>query len=359
MELVVLGLSITSSWGNGHATTYRALLREWHSLGHEAIFLERNTPWYEQHRDSHAFPFCKVELYENREDLRRRFEGVVRSADAVIVGSYLPDGIAVGEWVISTAEGLTAFYDIDTPTTLTAIDRGNCEYLTAALIAKYQIYFSFTGGPTLNRLEKDYFSPAARALYCSVDTQFYYSEECQKKWLMGYLGTYSADRQTSLNELLILPALLLPGERFVLAGPQYPAGVRFPPNLEKIDHVPPGAHRVFYNEQRFTLNVTRADMRRFGYSPSVRLFEAAACGIPIISDQWEGIETFFKPGEEILLARDTREVMTLLRELPEKERDSVGARARKRVLRDHTARRRAEDLAACLRDASRGLKLTT
>jgi spore maturation protein CgeB len=358
MKLVVLGLSITSSWGNGHATTYRALLREWHSLGHEAVFLERNTPWYEQHRDSLDFPFCKIELYKDTGDLRRRFEGLIRSADAVIVGSYVPDGTAVGEWVNSTAEGVTAFYDIDTPVTLTAIDRGECEYLTAALIAKYKIYFSFTGGPTLSRLEKEYSSPAARALYCSVDTQFYYPEVSKKRWLMGYLGTYSADRQISLHELLILPALLLPGERFALAGPQYPKGMQWPPNLQRIDHVPPDAHRKFYSEQQFTLNVTRADMRRFGYSPSIRLFEAAACGIPIISDRWEGIETFFNPGEEILLAQDTREIMSLLRDLPEKERHAVGTRARNRVLQDHTARRRAEDLVSSLQEASHDLKLT-
>lgn len=210
MKLVVLGLAITSSWGNGHATTYRALLREWHSLGHEAIFLERNAPWYEQHRDSGDFPFCNVELYLDREDLQRRFTSLVRSADAVMVGSYVPDGIAVGEWVISSAKGVTAFYDIDTPVTLTALDRGDCEYLTQALITKYKVYFSFTGGPTLTRLEKVYRSPAARPLYCSVDTHSYYPEAHGKKWLLGYLGTYSADRQPSVDQFLVLPAQILP-----------------------------------------------------------------------------------------------------------------------------------------------------
>jgi spore maturation protein CgeB len=351
MKLVVLGLSITSSWGNGHATTYRALLREWHSLGHEAIFLERNVSWYEQHRDSHDFPFCKVELYRDRDDLQQRFTDLVRSADAVVVGSYVPDGIAVGEWVISSAKGVTAFYDIDTPVTLTALDRGDCEYLTQALITKYKVYFSFTGGPTLTRLEKVYCSPAARPLYCSVDSQSYYPEACGKKWLLGYLGTYSADRQPSVDEFLVLPAKLLPGRRFALAGSQYPASAKWPSNLERIDHVPPSAHREFYSKQHFTLNITRADMRRFGFSPSVRLFEAAACGIPIISDAWEGIETFFKPGEEIFLVRDTREIVTLLCDLPERERKQVGARARKRVLQDHTAKRRAENLASYLSDA--------
>jgi spore maturation protein CgeB len=345
MKLAILGLSITSSWGNGHATTYRSLLREWHELGHEAIFLERDVPWYAAQRDMPAPPFCEVLLYNDLDDLRDRLAGVIKTADAVMVGSYTPEGVAVGEWVLSIASGITSFYDIDTPVTLAQLVRGACEYLSPELIKKYQFYLSFAGGPILDRLEDDYGSPAARALYCSVDPDLYYPEKVEEQWVLGYLGTYSSDRQGALDTLLINPALELSDQQFVVAGPQYPPGINWPVNVKRVEHLPPDQHRRYYCQQRFTLNITRADMRRAGFSPSVRLFEAAACGTPIISDTWEGIESFFEPGEEILLARDSREVTEMLCGLSDKERFSLSVKARRRVLRDHTARCRAEELA--------------
>ncbi|MBV9873110.1 MAG: glycosyltransferase [Verrucomicrobia bacterium] len=353
MRLVVLGLSITSSWGNGHATTYRALLSALNELGCDILFLERDLPWYAANRDAPNLPFCRIELYQDREDLRLRFGETIRSADAVLVGSYVPDGVAVGELVNATAEGVTAFYDIDTPVTLAKLQRGDDEYLSRKLIRKYNVYFSFTGGPILDQLERKYGSPAARPLYCSADDRFYYPESLPERWALGYLGTYSPDRQNGVEQFLIAPALCLPLQEFVAAGPSYPKTISWPPNVRRIDHLPPDQHRKFYCAQKFTLNLTRADMRRAGYSPSVRLFEAAACGVPIISDRWDGIETFFNDRREILLVRSTREVVQLLRELPDQEREMIGARAREKVMREHSAKRRAEEFLASLAEAKK------
>jgi spore maturation protein CgeB len=353
MKLVFFGLSITSSWGNGHATTYRALLRELSMQGHHIVFLERDVPWYASHRDMIAPPFCAVELYRDLEDLRMRFVEVVRSADAVIVGSYVPDGVAVGEWVLATARGVTAFYDIDTPVTLAKLEQADFEYLSPDLIPRYRIYFSFAGGASLRRLEKEYGSPAARALYCSADPELYYPQEFQKTWTLGYLGTYSDDRQPALNKYLVQAALRLPIGRFAVFGPGYPQEIAWPPNVDRTQHLSPDQHRRFYNEQRFTLNVTRASMRRLGFSPSVRLFEAAACGVPIISDVWDGIEMFFEPDKEIMLVRTTDEMVYILRELPHRECVQIGARARQRFLRDHTPRQRAIEFVTSLAEAAR------
>jgi len=345
MRFVVLGLSITSSWGNGHATTYRALLRELAARGHDVLFLERDVPWYASNRDLPDPGFCRTELYSSLEELKTRFAREVRAADVVIVGSYVPEGVAVGQWVIRTARGVTAFYDIDTPVTLAKLSRGDEEYLSPALIPQYRLYFSFTGGPTLRFLERHYGSPRARALYCSVDPGLYYPEpERRRKWDLGYLGTYGEDRQPALNALLVDPARQWHGGHFIVAGPLYPAHLKWPKNVARVDHLPPGEHRAFYNAQRYTLNVTRADMVRAGYSPSVRLFEAAACGTPIISDRWDGLDTIFKPGAEILLATDTQEALRVLREMPEQERLRIGDRARRRVLAKHTAAHRAAEL---------------
>jgi spore maturation protein CgeB len=344
MKIVILGLSITSSWGNGHATTYRALVREFASRGHDVVFLERDLPWYRDNRDLRNFPFADVHCYDSLAELKRKFGPVVRSADAVIVGSYVPDGVAVGEWVIGTAGGVTGFYDIDTPVTLAKLQRGDCEYLSPTLIHRYHLYLSFTGGPTLRRLEQEFGSPCARALYCSVDPELYRPLDLPEKWELGYLGTYSPDRQPGLDELLVRPAALRPSRRFIVAGPQYPKDIAWPANVARIEHLPPAHHGEFYNSQRFTLNITRADMKAAGWSPSVRLFEAAACGTPIISDYWPGLNELFASGTEVLIAQSAAEVEGFLRALSPERAAAIGAAARQRVLRSHTAAHRAAEL---------------
>lgn len=349
-RIVILGLSITSSWGNGHATTYRGLVRALTERGHDVLFLERDVPWYASARDLPTPGFCQLGLYRTREELQDRFAASVREADLVIVGSYVPEGVEVADWALRTAQGATAFYDIDTPVTLARLERGEFEYLAPELIPRFDAYLSFSGGPILRRIEQEYGSPRARPLYCSFDETLYGPEERAPCWDLGYLGTYSDDRQPPLDRLLTEAARRCPEGRFVVAGPQYPESLVWPANVQRIPHLPPGEHREFYNRQRFTLNVTRADMIRAGYSPSVRLFEAAACGVPIISDTWPGLEAFFIPGEEILISRSAEETLAYLRELPEERRRDIGSRARQRVLSAHTAARRAEELEGYLRE---------
>lgn len=343
LRVVIIGLTITSSWGNGHATTYRGLVRALAERGHEVLFLEHDKPWYAANRDCPKPPYGRTELYEGWDDLRDRFAADVGNADLVIVGSYVPEGVRVGSWVTQTARGTTAFYDIDTPVTLAKLARGDTEYLSHELVGRYDLYLSFTGGPTLDRLEREFGARRARALYCSVDPELYFPEQRAPKWDLGYLGTYSVDRQPTLQRLLLEPAARWPAGRFVVAGPQYPAELAWG-SVQRIEHLPPAEHRGFYNDQRFTLNVTRADMIAAGYSPSVRLFEAAACGVPIISDWWDGLDTLFVPGEEVLIARSADDVLGYLHDLSEEERRAIGGRAREKVLTAHTAAHRVLEL---------------
>ena len=341
MRLVVLGLSLSSSWGNGHATTFRALLKAFAARGHDVLFLERDVPWYATQRDLVDPDWCRLAFYGDVDALAG-WRSEIASADAVIVGSYVPDGVAVGKFVQATARGTTAFYDIDTPVTLAALARGDCAYLSPALIHGYDLYLSFTGGPTLDLLENVYGSPAARPLYCSVDPANYAPTGAANRWDLSYLGTYSPDRQPTLERLLLDVSRALPGRRFVVAGPQYPAGIDWPANVERIDHLPPSDHAAFYSASRFTLNVTRADMIAAGWSPSVRLFEAAACGTPIVSDIWDGIDELFTPDREILLAATAADVVAALA----RDGATIGATARARVLAAHTAAHRAAELDA-------------
>ncbi len=345
MNIVILGLSLTSSWGNGHATTYRALVRGLASRGHDVLFLERDTLWYSENRDLPQPPYCRVRIYKDREELEQRFIGEIEEADLVIVGSYVPDGIGVTALVQRVARGCTAFYDIDTPVTLAALKTNSAEYLERRQIPRFDLYLSFTGGPTLERLERTFGARRARALYCSVDTDVYFEEpDVVKDMDLGYLGTYSADRQPTVDELLIAPARAWTSGRFVIAGPQYPDSFTVPANVGRIIHLSPAEHRHFYNRLRFTLNVTRRNMIEAGYSPSVRLFEAAACGTPIISDDWPGLSTILAPAREVLLARTAGDVLAHLRELPDEERAAIAARARGRVLASHTSAHRAAEL---------------
>ena len=343
LDIVILGLSLRSSWGNGHATTYAALIRALLGRKHRVLFLERDVPWYADNCDCEDDLSARVALYRSFEELSDRYATSVSRADLVIVGSYVPDGIRIGEWVQSVARGCTAFYDIDTPVTATQLGNGTCEYLSAKLIPNYHLYLSFSDGPLLHLLRGRY-GAHAMPLYCSADPTRYAPAPVAARFDLGYMGTYSSDRQPTLDRFLLDCAHDWPEGRFVVAGAQYPAELRWAPNVARIEHLGPARHRRFYNEQRFTLNVTRSDMLVAGWSPSVRLFEAAACGTPIISDAWPGLDTLFEPGKEILIAESREQVLHWLKDFPETRRRAIGEAARRRVLAEHTADHRVDAL---------------
>jgi spore maturation protein CgeB len=354
MNIVILGLTITSSWGNGHATTFRGLVRELSARGHDVLFLERDRPWYAENRDLPTPPYGRTAVYDSVEELFDRFGPAVRDADLAVLGSYVPDGVTVGDWVTRRARGVTAFYDIDTPVTMTKLARGEHEYLSPALVPRFDLYLSFTGGPILERIERQYGARRAVALYCSCDPQIHRAApDPSAVWDLGYIGTYSEDRQPTLTRLMLEPARRRPEWRCVVAGPMYPEEIVWPANVERVTHLPPAEHAAFYTAQKFTLNVTRADMVAAGWSPSVRLFEAAACGTPIISDDWPGLESFFIPGREVLVARTAADTVRYVHGLPEEERQAIGRRARSRVLAQHTAAHRAAELEAYVMEARR------
>ncbi|MBV9111394.1 MAG: glycosyltransferase [Hyphomicrobiales bacterium] len=350
MRIVVIGLSLSSSWGNGHATTYRALLRALTRRGHDVCFLERDQPWYADHRDLPCPDFCALHFYRDLRDLERH-RLALATADAVIIGSYVANGVAIGEWVQSLRKGITAFYDIDTPVTLAKLEEGDYEYLSPAIIPGYDPYLSFTGGSVLRVLERRHGAPAARVLYCTVDEALYPPLQLTPHFDLGYLGTYSSDRQPALERLLLEPARQAPELRFVVAGAQFPDGLDWPANVTRLAHVAPHDHPEFYARCRFALNVTRVSMVRAGFSPSVRLFEAAACASPIISDHWPGLETLFRPGEEILLADSTIDMLRLLRRMTDRERRAIAEAARERILAAHSSQHRARELEGYLLEA--------
>jgi spore maturation protein CgeB len=354
MHIVILGLSIRSSWGNGHATTYRALVRALSRRGHRVLFLERDVPWYANNCDVPVPRGADLRLYSSFDELRYRFSYPIRKADLVIVGSYTPEGIRIGEWITQSARGMTAFYDIDTPVTLRALANGGAEYICPELVSRYTLYLSFTGGPTLDRL-REYGARSPQPLYCSVDPDEYFPSQMPDRWDLGYMGTYSSDRAAVFDRLLLQPARRWNDGRMIVAGPQYPSAMCWPQNVAHIDHIAPSRHREFYCSQRFTLNLTREPMKLAGYSPSVRLFEAASCGCAIISDRWDGLDTLFRLGEEVLIADSANHVLDYVQHMSEAERIEIGRRARARILAEHCADVRARQLETYVEQALEGL----
>lgn len=351
LDIVVFGLSITSSWGNGHATTYRSLIKALAKRGHRITFFEKDVPWYACHRDLPTPPFCDTILYKSVSELSSQ-TALLASADLIILGSYVQDAQTIMQKLVELAPPCLAFYDIDTPVTLAKLDRGDYEYLHPEMIPEFDLYLSFTGGPVLTRLENQWGARSARPLYCSVDPDLYFPQKKngEYRFALGYLGTYSKDRQPTLHELLVESALETPESRFCVAGAQYPSSLQWPDNVELIEHIPPRQHRHFYNSQRFSLNVTRADMIDAGYSPSVRLFEAGACGTPVISDNWTGLDSFFETDREILIAKSRRDVADYL-DMSDSDRLKIGERFREKVLKFHTSDHRAVEIESHWRDA--------
>ena len=361
MKITIFGLSITSSWGNGHATTFRALCQALHRRGHSIVFFEHNLEWYQNNRDLPHPPYCDVKVFESWESILPVVRAELRDSDVAMVGSYFPDGIAAVEEVLSSNVPAKAFYDIDTPITVRNLrEHGRVHYLLKSHLPELDIYFSFTGGPMLQHLEEDLGTPFAVPLYCSVDPDKHRELPAEPRFAcdMSYMGTFAPDRQPKIEELFCEPARQVPGKRFIVAGPQYPAHIDWPENVERIMHLNPRHHAQLYSSSRITLNVTRREMVLAGYSPSVRLFEAAACGAAIASDNWPGLETFLTPGREVLLATGSSDIVRYLKSYDDSELRRIGRAARDRVLAAHTSDVRAQEFEHAVEIATRSSQRT-
>ena len=350
MRIVVFGLTLSSSWGNGHATLWRALIRALGARGHHVAFFERDVPYYAQHRDLTALEGHDLRLYRTWEEAWRGAAACVREADVAVVTSYCPDAVAASTLVRDAGRAVRVFYDLDTPVTLSRLDAGEAvEYVPPDGFAGFDLVLSYTGGRALDALRDRLGARVARPLYGSVDPAVH-RPGTARDWYradLSYLGTYAGDRQATLTRLFLEPAARRPGRRFLIGGSQYPDAFAWAPNIHYIHHVPPPDHADFFSSCGLTLNVTRRAMADMGWCPSGRLFEAAACGAPLVSDWWDGLDAFFEPGREILVAHTADDVVAALEVAPE-DRLRLAARARDRVLASHTAARRALDFEAAL-----------
>lgn len=355
MHIVFFGLTITSSWGNGHASTYRSLIHGLWQRGHQVRFFERNREWYASNRDLPRAEYVHIQTYDDWNEVAAQARQAACDADAIVVGSYAPDAIAALDTVLGHGRARICFYDIDTPITLQALRDQSCTWLRPDQIPALDLYLSFTAGPALDELREHWAAACARPLYCSCNPDVYSPGPpfARPRNDLSYMGTFAPDRQPKLHRLLIEPARRLPRHRFEVAGPLYPDLRSWPANVRNRFHLSPHQHRDFYLDSRLTLNLTRQAMVEYGYSPSVRLFEAGACGVPVLTDAWPGLEQFFTPGHDILVAREASEVVACLLHRSPAELRRMGEAARARVLASHTGARRAEELEQMLAQLDR------
>lgn len=361
MKIVVFGLSITSAWGNGHATTFRALLEALHRRGHDILFYEKDVEWYASNRDLPEPSYCRVHLFQNWNEIAAEASRELSDAEVGLVGSYFPTGKEATDLLLDSNAGVKAFYDIDTPITIAALrEQGQTDYLKSEQIPGLDIYFSFTGGPMLREIEERFGAPRALPLYCSFDPCEYRRFGVNQRFAcdLSYMGTYAPDRQPKLEEFLLNPAQIAKERKFIVAGPQYPRYIAWPVNVRRIVHLNPRWHAKFYSSSRLTLNVTRREMVMAGYSPSVRLFEAAACAATIVSDNWPGLDEFFSPGKEILLPVDAADVLRFL-SLTDAELRTIGNAAQERVMAEHTSEARAKQFESAIASAMDSRRLST
>ena len=350
MKIVIFGLTITSSWGNGHATLWRGLCRALGRKGHQVVFFERDTPYYAGARDLQEIPGTQVVLYGEWEGIRHQAASEVAQADVAIVTSYCPDGIAATELVEDSHRVLRVFYDLDTPVTLARLSDGEAlDYIGPRGLTGFDLVLSFTGGAALDELRTRLGARRIAPLYGHVDPDVHRPVNPIERYRadLSHLGTYARDRQPALKALFMEPAARRPEQRFLLGGAQYPQDFPWSTNIYFVHHLPPSEHPAFFCSSRLTLNITRQAMARMGWCPSGRLFEAAACGTAIVTDSWDGLDAFFTPGAEILVAHDADEAVAAL-DLDKAEVQRIATAARQRVLAEHTSERRADELLALL-----------
>ena len=356
MRIVIFGLTISSSWGNGHATLWRGLCKHLTRLGHSVVFYERDAPYYAGARDFSELPGGQLRLYSNWDEARSLAQSDVGDADVAIVTSYCPDAIAATDLIVSAGHAAPVFYDLDTPVTLSRLVAGDAvPYIGPRGLQDFALVLSFTGGLRVAHEFRDRLGAREiRPLYGHVDSDIHRPVPAQPHYRadLSYLGTYSEDRQPALEALLVEPARARQDLRFLIGGAQYPDSFPWSPNIYFVRHLPPSEHAPFFASSRLTLNVTRKAMAEMGWCPSGRLFEAAACGTPLLSDEWPGIEDFFTPGHEILIANNAPDTLTALA-MSGSELQSIARRAYERTMDQHTSDKRADELVLLLEQTAR------
>ncbi len=346
LDLVIIGRSILSSYSNPAADLYRGLINELAHHGHRTTFLEPYDFAGIAHRDMLRSPYCEVWTYGDIDTLFEEYLPAIQSADVVMLGTGLAETNRIADWICQEARGLTIYYDTDLGQTAANLADGctHCNSLSRESIRSFHLYLSTTGGGALEALAAEYEIRCARPLYESIDPFSYYRMDMDKTYDLGFMGNFRRDRRELLDALLLGPARTTPNRQFVLAGDNYPRSLKWPQNLTYLEHLPGTNHVDFYNRQSCNLILGRTDRKLLGYTPSRQLLAAAACGVPILTQDWSGLDSFFADKQDVFCVEDERDVLDILYGTDDSVRRKVGNAARQRVLAEHTTAQRAQQL---------------
>ncbi len=348
LDLVIIGRSILSSHANPSADLYRGLINELAHHGHRTTYLEPEQKGRKSPRDMLRSPYCEVWTYSDVDTLLMEYLPVIASADLVLLGSGLLECDRIAAWIAEEARGIKIYYDTDLSYTLQHLDAGDhvrdTSQLTASTIRSFNLYLSTTGGPALQRLASDYDVACVRPLYESIDPFSFYRMDIEQNYDLGFIGNFKPERQYLLENLLLEPARITPNRQFALAGAGYPFSSIWPDNLTYLEHLPETNRVDFYNRQACTLILGKSDRREHGFTPPRQLLAAAACGVPVLTERWQGLEEFFEPSRELFCVNEEQDVLDVLYGTDDTSRRKVGAFARERVLSSHTTAHRAQQL---------------
>ncbi len=353
MKIGFWGSSLVSAYWNGAATYYRGVLRALANRGHEITFFEPDAYDRQRHRDIPDPEWARIVVYDaaNPEEVDRhlrtsqRFDVVVKASGVGVLDEVLEARVANMPSSICRV-----FWDVDAPATLERL-AANAQDPFHRGLPQFDLVLTYGGG---KRVTDEYQRIGARecvAIYNAFDPDVHFPVPPDARFAgdLSFLGNRLPDREARVEEFFLKAAQLAPERRFLLGGSGW-ADKPIAPNVTYVGHVYTADHNAFNCSARMVLNISRESMARYGFSPATRVFEAAGAAACLITDAWEGIDSFLKPGDEILIAQTGEDVARFARELSSERAQSIGQAARKRVLAEHTYQRRGKLVESILQD---------
>jgi spore maturation protein CgeB len=352
LDIAFFGSSLVSAYWNGAATYYRGIVRALNGRGHRVTFYEPNAYDRQQHRDIPDPDWARVVIYPgDDEDAALRAVDDAKGADLVVKAS----GIGVFDALLEQAalelqgpETLVVFWDVDAPATLDRLEQDPLDPFRA-LVPRYDLVLTYGGGQPVIQAYEGFGAKRCVPVYNALDPSTHFPVPPDPRFAgdLGFLGNRLPDREARVEEFFLRAAAAVPDRTFLLGGSGW-GDKPVTSNVHYVGHVYTRDHNAFNSTPTAVLNVNRESMARYGFSPPTRVFEAAGAGACLITDEWEGIELFLEPGNEVLIAGSGEEVAEHLSALDAMLAKRIGSAARRRILSEHTYDHRAIQVEALL-----------
>ena len=354
MQIAFYGSSLLSSYWNGAATYYRGIISALARKGCRTTFYEPDAFDRQKHRDIDPPEWANVVVYPSNLDAVKKVCAEAARADVVVKASgvgVFDDELLASAMANAREDAVRVFWDVDAPATLAEMS-GNADHPLRRAVPQLDMVLTYGGGPPVLAAYEGFGARRCAPIYNALDAETHFPCPTDPRFDadLAFLGNRLPDREARVEEFFFAPARRLPERSFIIGGsgwePQH-----MPPNVKAIGHVATADHNAFNTSPLAVINIARTSMAEIGFSPATRVFEAAGAGACLISDAWEGMELFLEPGVEVLIARDGGDVAEIMAALTREQAHEIGDAARRRILRQHTYDRRADDVVALLRDA--------